>query len=245
MILLLGAHSDDLLYCTSLLSNKKEEPFLGGLTLLSGRIFSQEVLILDGIYTNTLASAVTSALFLKYHISLVFVLGKCYSVNENLPRGKIIVSRQVLGLDTDVVEVANTKVSTVPGFPSFFKTQLDLIGYVSQGFTRRTRTTCSPTDIYSSDSLSSLSVENAIKNKGALGSTERFAIDTNSFGVALSCYLHDVPFISVKAVERDIADYKKIEDYVDLLSRYVDIGKAVVYTIGDIGRNDVLRMRRK
>ena len=244
MILLLGSHSDDLLYCSSLLSNKKEETFLGGLSLYSGRIFSQEVLMLDGVYTNSLASAVTAALLGKYHISLVFVLGRCYSTSPTLPAGTIVISKGVLGLDCDMVESANTKLSTVPGFPSFFKTQLDLIGYLRAGFSRRTRTGGEPTDFYSTDSLSSLSVEKAIVNKGALGSEDPYVIDSNSFGVALSCYLYDTPFVCVKAVERDLSQKKTIEDYVSLLDRYVDIGKAVVYTIGDIGRNDVLRMRK-
>ena len=50
--------------------------------------------------------------------------------------------------------------------------------------------------------------------------------------------------MSVKAVERDLSELKRIEDYVGLLDRYEEMGKAVVYAIGDIGRNDVLRMRK-
>ena len=244
MILLVGSHNDDLLYVSSLLSNKKENDFIGGLTLISGQIFSQEILLVVGAYTQAMASAVVSTLLERYFINLVFVMGRCYSLNHSFKKGQIIISRQIASLDVDLVDVANVRVHTVPGLPAFYRVQQDVVGYVESGFTKRTLSVGKVANIYSTDSLSSLSVATSKKNKGILGNEEDFVVDATSFGVALSCYLCDIPCVSVKAVERDLSELKKIEDYVGLLDRYEEMGKAVVYAIGDIGRNDVLRMRK-
>ncbi len=243
MILLIGSHKDDLLYCSSLLSNKQERQFIGGFTLESGQIFSQEILFLTGVYTSVLSASLISAVLEKYFINLVIVMGRCYTVSSSFKPGEIVISKGYANLDVDQIDVANTMLNTIPGYPPFMTVQRDLIGYLQEGLAKRTLATGTTANIYSTDSLNSVSVEKAKANKGILGSKEKFVVDSISYGVALSCFIHDVPCISLECVERNISSNKKIDDYVGLLDRYVEMGKAVVYAIGDIGRNDVLRMR--
>ena len=243
MILLIGSHKDDLLYCSSLLSNKSERPFIGGFELESGQIFSQEILFLSGVYTSVLSSTLISSILEKYFINLVIVMGRCYTTSSSFKPGEIIISKGYANLDVDQIDVANTMLNTIPGYPPLISVQRDLIGYLQDGLAKRTLSTGTIANIYSTDSLNSLSVEKAKANKGILGSKEPFVVDSISYGVALACHVHDIPCISLECVERNIASSKKIDDYVNLLDRYVDMGKAVVYAIGDIGRNDVLRMR--
>ena len=65
--------------------------------------------------------------------------------------------------------------------------------------------------------------------------------DSVSAGIALACHLLDTPFIIVKSIERPLQKNATIDDYLKVLDSYIDLGKAVVSTIGDIGRADILK----
>ena len=56
----------------------------------------------------------------------------------------------------------------------------------------------------------------------------------------VSGVLHDVPVISIRVIEKELGAGWDVEKYVLVLDKYVALGKAVVSSIGDIGRNDVL-----
>lgn len=244
MILIIGSHQDDVLYCSSLLNKKRNETVLGRFPASRGTIFNQETMVVSGIHTSLLSSAIVSHILGHDYVNLVFVLGKCYSLDDSFKRGDIVMSREIFDIDVDQIDVANATLFQVPGMPVFYKTQNDVLGYLSDGFHKRTMRTAASVSFLSSDNLSSPAVEKAMQLKQVLGNKGPFVIDSCSYGVALSCHLHGVPCVAVKAVERSLEDKKSIEGYLGALDSYVDIGKAVVYTIGDIGRSDVLRLRR-
>ena len=64
--------------------------------------------------------------------------------------------------------------------------------------------------------------------------------DTNSGGVALACSLSKVPFVAVKVVERYIDKNSDVKTYLEAMKEYVNVGKALVTCIGDIGRNEII-----
>ncbi len=244
MILIIGSHKDDVLYCSSLMNQKVSETVLGHFPAERGTIFNQEVLVVSGIHTSMLASTVVSHLLSTNYVNLVFNLGKCYSVNGSFKRGDIVASREIHALDVDQIDVANATISQIPGLPVSYHVQNDIIGYITAGFHKRTMRSVNPVPFLSTDNLCSPAVEKLLQTKTFLGKPDSYVIDSCSIGVALASYLHGVPCVSLKAVERDLKELKSIEGYLGALDSYVDIGKAVVYTIGDIGRNDVLRLRR-
>ena len=45
----------------------------------------------------------------------------------------------------------------------------------------------------------------------------------------------------MKAIERPLEKEGNIENYLKVLDTYINLGKAVVSTIGDIGRADILK----
>lgn len=244
MILILGSHQDDVLYCASLLNQRKDDLILDRFPCASGTLFNQEAMVVHGIHASVLASAVVSDILSHHYVNLVFIIGKCFSLNHAFKKGEIVISNQILNLDVDLVDAANVTLSQIPGLPRDYLVQSDVVGYLQDGFHKRTLTIASTASLLSTDNLHSPVIEKAMAKRTVLGSSGPFIVDSCSYGVALACYLHDVPCVAVKAVERDLSDPKDIKDYLSALDAYVDIGKAVVYTVGDIGRNDVLRLRR-
>ena len=69
---------------------------------------------------------------------------------------------------------------------------------------------------------------------------ELIVIDQNSAGVSVAAKLKETPFIACKVVENNLAVANNLESYTDVLSKYIDLGKAVVSTINDISRSDIL-----
>ena len=77
-----------------------------------------------------------------------------------------------------------------------------------------------------------------------LGFENGVVFDCNTAGVALAASITRVPFVSVKVVERNINDKNNIDTYLDALKEYINVGKAIVTCIGDIGRNEVITENR-
>ena len=65
-------------------------------------------------------------------------------------------------------------------------------------------------------------------------------VDTITGGVAVSSELYGVPFVSIKVIEKVLGTGWDVENYLTVLNSYINMDKAVVSAIGDIGRNDVL-----
>lgn len=244
MILILGSHQDDVLYCASLLNDRVSDTLFGRYPVQKGTIFNQETLIVSGIHTALLASSVVSHVLSQNYVNLVFVLGKCFGVDKAYKKGDIVISKDIYDLDVDQIDVANTILGQVPGLPAIYGVQKDIIGYVQDGFHRRTHVSAHISTFLCTENLRGTSIKSAMQVDYIHGSQGPFVVDSISYGAALSCLLHDVPLICIKAVERDLNDKKSVENYMAALDTFVDIGKAVVYTIGDIGRSDVLRARR-
>ena len=199
MIVVLGASNDDVLYFDRVLLNRKEELILNKFKASTGTIFNQEVLVISGLYSSALTSAVVTYILQKHYIDLVICVGRCF------------------GLDKGVT-------------------------YLKKGIAKRTYVTSYNAYFLSTDNLSEEATRLIYQRKHVFGiSDEKIVVDHNSSGAALAATIKDVPFVSIKVVQNSLNENTKVEDYLKVLDRYIDLGKAVAATIGDIGRNDVLR----
>ena len=244
MILILGSHQDDVLYCASLLNQRQDDMVLERFPCAKGTLFNQEAMVVHGVHSSVLSSAVVTEVLSHHYVSLVFVVGKCFGLNQSFKQGDIVIADTIIDIDVDLIDAANVTLSQIPGIPREYRVQQDVMGYLRDGFHKRTLATAKTATLLCSDNLSSPAISRAMERRSVLGSNGPFIIDSCTYGVALSCFLHDVPCVAVKAVERDISEARDIKDYLSALNTYVDIGKAVVYTIGDVSRNDILRLRR-
>ena len=65
MILIVGSTYDDVMYFESKLRNKSEETILGQYKLMVGTIFSQQVGVVYGGYTNYLSALIVGTILAK------------------------------------------------------------------------------------------------------------------------------------------------------------------------------------
>lgn len=242
MIMIVGSQHDDILYFESVMSNKKEEVVLGKFKITIGTIFNQSVLIVDQVKTNYLSSALTLYLIEKYFVILVLVVGRCVALSNDIKPLEIAISKNIVAGDVDQINEENVKLGQIPGFNQIFECSNDVIEYLSSAFEKRTFSVYKTAN-YVSTSIDYHHLEqiSGIREfDHVLGFENSIVFDCNSAGVALASTISKVPFVSIKVVERRLQDKNNIDTYLNALKEYVNIGKAIVTCIGDIGRNEVI-----
>ena len=242
MILIVGCTHDDILYFENVLTNKKEETILNRYKMLIGNIATQEVGIIYEQYSTVLASAVVSNVLTRHYIDLVVNVGRCIGGSPDCKSGDIAISSRIIDANIDLSDIKEGMRWQIPGFSRDMLVQNDVIGYLRDGINRRTFVTSYTGVFLSSNNLSPEVVEFLKGRKAIFGiKDEKILIDNNSSGVALAATLRNVPFVSFKVVENRLDKDNNIDSYINVLNRYIDLGKAVVSMISDIGRNDILR----
>ena len=247
MIMIMGSQHDDILYFESVMSNKKEETVLGRYKITIGTIFNQAVLLVDGIKTNYLSSALTLYLVENYNVILVFTVGRCVAYSPDIKPLEIAISKNIVAGDVDQVNEDNVKMGQIPGFEQYFECSKDVIGYLFNAFEKRTFSTYKTANYVSTsvDYHSIYQISSMREFDHVLGFENSVVFDCNSAGIAMAASISKVPFVSIKVVERRINDKGNIDTYLNSLKEYVNIGKAIVTCIGDIGRNEVIIEERK
>lgn len=241
MIAVVGSTHDDVLYFESIMANKKQEVIFNRFNITIGTIFNQEVLLMYDLYTSVLSASLITYILEKHYISLVFNVGKCVAIDKKFKTGDIIISNRVVDVNVDLTKVTHVDLGQIPGFKRVFEVQKDIITYTREGVHKRTYAAATNATFLSSDNLSDEVLNKLRENRAIFGENNDLVFDSTSAGVALACTLKDTPFIIVKSIERPLEKEGDIETYLKVLDSYIDLGKAVVSTIGDIGRADILK----
>ena len=241
MILIVGSNHDDILYFDSIMTNKKTEKIFDTFDIEIGRIFNQEVILLGGVYTNYLSSAVITYLIQAYYIILVFSVGKCTAWSADWKIGDIAISKVTYTGDVDQMDDTDARFGQIPGLPSQYDCQKDILDYLSSAFENKTFAKAYEATFVSTNvTFTSASQLSEIRHGDALfGSKERVVLDSTLGGIAVACRLMNIPFIGAKVIGRLLDHPYTVEEYASALEHYAELGKAVVTTIGDIGRNDI------
>lgn len=241
MIVIIGETHDDILYFDSVLANRREEVLLKRFKVSFGTIFSQEILVIHELYTSILSSTILLYILDKYYVDLVISVGRCMSVSKNIKNGDIIVSKKVVDVNVDLTMFNDVAMAQIPGYDRDFKVQDDILLYVTQGLEKRISVNFHHAVFLSTDNMSK-QVTDSLKERRSIFAmdNENLVIDHNSAGIALASKIKDVPFIVVKVAENNLSEANNLETYAEVLSRYIDLGKAIISTINDISRSDIL-----
>ena len=241
MIVIVGETYDDVLYFDSVLANKKEDRILDKYKISIGTIFSQDVIIVAGLFTSTLSGAVLTNILDKYYVDLIISVGRCMYVSDRIKNGDIVVSNRVIDANVDLTMFGDFAIGQIPGFERDFKIQDDILGYICKGLDRRISINYHRACYLSMNNLSK-TVVNSLNERKEIFSlkNELIVVDQNSAGIAVASRLQKVPFIVVKVAENNLSVVNNLVSYSDVLSKYIDLGKAVVSTINEISRSDIL-----
>lgn len=244
MILIIGSNHDDVLYYESLLSNPKELTILTRYHALSGTISAQEVMVIQDVYTSFVSATLVSHIISQYYISVVISVGRCELIKGSPRVGDVVFSESVLFGDVDqIAAVKGTELGQIPGFPRIYPTSLELINN-----TKKCLNNIGSGKYYSATFISSSffrqnkeRVYDLTHDEYIQSLNQNVVLDGESAGVALACYLHDVPCISIKLVEAKAGEYTTLDNYLLVLKQSATVGKAVAAFIGEISRTDIIR----
>ena len=243
MILIVGSSNDDILYFESILKNKKEFTVLNQFTAYSGEIFNQKVMLLKDMYSSYLSASVVSHVIEKYMVILVIYVGEVQSFTDSLNVGDICICRQSVICDVNVSDVTNVSKGQIPGFQQSFLSNAEITEAIYSALENRTSAphrlcTYISTNYHPEDREKM----NAVSNNGMIfGIAGEVVLSSEIGGIAIASKLHDVPYAAVAVVGRKIGFKSGIQEYLNVLEQYTNIGKAVISIIGDIGRTDVVK----
>lgn len=245
MIVIAGASHDDILYFDSILTNRSEEIILDKYPITKGMMFNQEVLVVGGCYSSILSSVIITYIIDHNYVDLVICVGKCIAVSKEIKSGDVVITRSIVDANVDLSLFADVVTGQIPSLVNEFDVQKDILEYLIKGMSRRSFVTLHLVSMITSDNLS-YDMMGYLKNHTSLFGIQDdlIALDHNSSGVAVASSLRGVPFISIKVAEVKLDQKDNLNTYLNVLDRYVDLGKAVVSTINDIGRNDILEARK-
>ena len=240
MIAIVGTNHDDILYFETAMANKREELILKKYKVTFGTIFNQEVLLMHGLYTSILSSLLISSICSQYYIDLIIVVGRCFALSKGLKVGDIVISEKVINIDVDQIDDNDVRLGQIPSLPQEFRVQTDVIGYIQEGLNKRAFTTGHKVSVLSSNDLSNNTLRRIKENAVSIFDLNSTVVDSISGGVAVAGHLYNVPFVSVKVIEKIVGEKWNIDNYLKVLDSYVGADKAIISAIGDIGRNDVI-----
>ena len=243
MILIVGSSNDDILYFESILKNKKEISVLNQFTAYSGEIFNQKVMLLKDMYSSYLSAAVISHVIEKFMVILVIYVGEVQSFTDSLNVGDICICRQTVICDVNVSDVTNVSKGQIPGFQQSFLANAEITEAINSSLENRTSVphrlcTFIATNYHPEDKDKMEAVTN---NNMVFGIAGEVVLSSEIGGIAIASKLHDVPYASVAVVGRKIGYKSGIQEYLNVLEQYTNIGKVVISLIGDIGRTDVVK----
>ena len=243
MILIVGSSNDDILYFESILKNKKEFSVLNQFTAYSGEIFNQKVMLLKDMYSSYLSAAVISHVIEKYMVILVIYVGEVQSFTDSLNVGDICICRQAVIADVNLSDVTTVSKGQIPGFQQSFLSNAEITEAIYSLLENRTSVphrlcTFVSSNYHPEDKEKMDSVAN---NDMIFGIAGEVVLSSEIGGIAIASKLHDVPYASVAVVGRKIGYKSGIQEYLNVLEQYTNIGKVVISLIGDIGRTDVVK----
>ena len=241
MIVIVGDSQDDVLYFETVLANKHEEIIMNRFKLSIGTIFSQGVIVLSGMNTSILSSAVMTYILNNYYIDLVFNVGKCLNASDKAKPGNIALCSEVIDANVDLSTFKDVGMGEIPGFSREFYVQDDIQQYLAEALENRPNIDYHKAVYLSTDNMSLDLVNYLIRNHEMFNKKgQQLVIDNNSAGIAIACALKSVPFVVAKVIEYGLDQTENLRAYTTVLSRYIDLGKAVISTINNIGRSDIL-----
>lgn len=243
MILIVGSSKDDILYFDTILKNKTNcAPLYDVFPTIKGTIFNQNIMIVYGIYTSYISSAIIDSIIKEYNPLLVIMVGKCKAVSPELKVGDIALLKNAYAIDADQREYKNVKTAQIPSFDQEYAPSIDLINILNKSFdmfyinkTIEATFLCTNSLSIAPTLVNDLNVEGTI-----LGHSKNIVLDCESFGAIVPCKLNGIPFIAIKVVDSYVGKISCIENFVKTMKSYSLVGKALVSFIGEIGRRDLM-----
>ncbi|MCR5506108.1 MAG: hypothetical protein K6F07_03850 [Bacilli bacterium] len=242
MILIVGSHHDDVLYFESKLRNKKEELLFNQFPFVTGTMFSQNIGIVYGGYTNYMNALLVEHIIAKNYVVLVINVGKCSSISDEYNTGDIAVLRRIYLGEVNQIGVEGSSLGQIPKCPQYFTSDQYVLDLLTNAFNRTKNIKAINSTFISMEKNVEKSEElQGISINGIFyGINKQLVLDSAAGGAALACYLNEIPFIAAKVIEKKVGDKSTIDGYVRLLKKYSDLGKAVTSFIGEISRNEVI-----
>jgi nucleoside phosphorylase len=186
---------------------------------------------------------IVSEIIKTYYVLLVINVGRCQGLSHDMKVGEVAISRQVYLGEVSLLDINNSLLAQVPGFPQYHLCDHYVLNMMQDVFNRVSSKQNAHVAVFVSLEKyfdADHQIDYLTKDGTMFGVNRYLVIDNTSGGIALACAIHDIPMISVKVIEAYVGEKRTLTGYVNILKKYSEVGKSVTALIGEFSRNEVI-----
>ena len=242
MILVIGSSHDDVLYLESMMRNVEREKLNERCFYFTGLLSGQSICVAYGLDTNYMSSVVATYLIQKFNAPVVINVGMARAFSHDLNVGDVVICKSVYLADVNMVNETRVKLTEIPGMNEYCISDVYLVNLLNKlglnffSNNLKSGTLVSSNNFY--NSITDMEKLNVTDGITFLGKERYICLDNEAGGIAVSCTLLGVPFVSIKIIQYilDVENYNK-ESFINALKEYPAVGKLITSLIAEITNN--------
>lgn len=206
MILIIGTTEDDIFYFKNRMKISEKNMIASKYPYYVGTFAGKDICLAYSGYSNIASAAVTSFMITKYKPYIVICVGTVSAFSENLHQSELFIAERVYLGDIDFTPLGtNTRYGQIKEMPAFYSSEEDYIKLIETINSRTENLHIGRGPLISTNVFfkNRKKANELLENNFAhIESTTAF--DTEAGGVITACYIQEVPWILLKAVNYEI-----------------------------------------
>lgn len=205
MILIIGTTQDDILYFKNRLKISEENKIAMKHPYYVGSFAGKNVCLAHTGYSNIASAIITSFMITKYKPYIVISVGSVASISPNLHQGDLFIAERLHLGDMDLTALGNAKYGQIKDLPVFYSSEDDYIRLIQTLNSRTENLNIGRGPLVSVNTFhTNQKAANELIKKNFSHIENKIALDTESGGVVSACFIHDVPWLLLKAVTYEV-----------------------------------------
>jgi adenosylhomocysteine nucleosidase len=203
---IIGAMDVEIEHLCSLMKNKQETE-ISHLKFFEGKINDKSCVVVQSGIGKVNAALCAQLLIIKFDVTHIINTGIAGAMAKELKPLDIVVSTDCVYHDADTTFFGDAP-CTIPGMPTFFKAEENLITLAEKSFVSENNSTLYKGRVASGDVFV---CDKSVKEK-IMQNCNPFCVEMEGTAIAHACYLHKIPFVIIRCIS-DSADESVENEY--------------------------------
>lgn len=206
MILIIGTTEDDIFYFKNRMKITEKSTIASKYPYYVGTFAGKDICLAYSGYSNIASAVVASAMIARHHPYIVICVGTVSAFSENLHQSELFIAERVYLGDIDFTPLGGgTRYGQIKEMPAFYSSEEDYIKLIETINSRTENLHIGRGPLISTNVFfKNRKKANELLNSNFAHIESTTAFDTEAGGVITACYVHEVPWLLLKAVSYQI-----------------------------------------
>jgi len=206
MILIIGTTEDDIFYFMNRMKITEKNTIATKFPYYVGTFAGKDICLAYTGYSNIASAVVASYMIDRYKPYIVICVGTVSGYSENLHQSELFIAERVYLGDIDFTPLGgNVRYGQIKEMPAFFSSEDDYVKLIETINSRTENLRIGRGPLISTNVFfKNRKKANELLNSNFAYIESTTAFDTESGGIIAACYIHEVPWLLLKAVNYEI-----------------------------------------